>query len=125
MVVSRINAPPLGEIGGQPLVRVLSELKVAGSLLGLWVVLVTWGVVNPGLSWVMMAPALVMMVLTPILAAKFGVVRLVVKRRGVKSASYSNLVSPKDALAGAEAYLWRRARRTKGTKSREWGQTTG
>ncbi len=95
-----------GEFGGQPLVRVLSGLRVAGSLLGVLVVLGAWGVVSPGPSWPMMAPVLVAVGLTPVLAAKAGMVRLLVRRRQVKSASYSNLVRPKDALAGAEAWLW-------------------
>ena len=43
-----------GEIGGQLLVRVLSGLRVAGTLMGLWVVVVVWGVVGPELSWPMM-----------------------------------------------------------------------
>ena len=102
-----------GEDGGQPLVRVLSGLRVAGSLMGLWVIVATWGVVSPALSWSMLAPALLMIALTPVLAAKVGVVRLVVKRRGVKSESYSNLASPKDALAGAEALLWWKSRQAK------------
>ena len=95
-----------GEFGGQPLVRVLSGLRVVASLLGVWVVLGAWGAVSPELSWPMMAPVLVVVGLTPVLAAKAGVVRLLVRRRGVRSASYSNLVSPKDALSGAEAWLW-------------------
>ena len=101
-----------GEFGGQPLVRILFGLRVAGSLLGVWVVVGAWGVVSPGLSWPMMAPVVVVVGLTPVLATKAGVVRLLVRRRGVKSASYSNLVSPKDALAGAEAWLWSGAWRT-------------
>ena len=40
-----------GETGGQTLVRVLSGLRIAGSVLGLWVVVVAWGVVIPDLSW--------------------------------------------------------------------------
>ena len=100
-----------GEFGAQPLVRVLSGLRVVGSLLGLWVVAGAWGVVSPELSWPMMAPVLVVIGLTPVLAAKAGVVRLLVRRRGVRSGSYSNLVSPKDALAGAEAWLWSQGRR--------------
>ena len=95
-----------GEFGGQALVRVLSGLRVVGSLLGVWVVVGAWGVVSPGLSWPMMALALVLVGLTPVLAAKAGVVRLLVRRRGVRSASYSALVAPKDALASAEAWLW-------------------
>ena len=54
----------------------------------------------------MIAPVLVVVGLTPVLAAKAGMVRLLVRRRGVRSASYSNLVSPRDAMAGAEAWLW-------------------
>ena len=95
-----------GEFGGQPLVRVLSGLGVVASLLGVWVVVGAWEVVSPELSWPMMAPVLVAVGLTPVLAAKAGMVRLLVRRRGVRSESYSNLVSPKDALAGAEAWLW-------------------
>ncbi len=95
-----------GEFGGQPLVRVLSGLRVVASLLGLWVVVGTWGVVSPGLSWPMMAPVLVVVALTPVLAARAGMVRLLVRRRGVRPGSYSTLVSPRDALAGAEALLW-------------------
>ena len=95
-----------GELGGQPLVRVLSGLRVVASLLGMWLVLGAWGVVSPELSWPMTAPVLVLVGLTPVLAAKAGMVKLLVRRRGVRSASYSNLVSPKDALAGAEAWLW-------------------
>ena len=52
-----------------------------------------WGVLGIELLWSMMAPVLVMIVVTPILAAKAGAVRLLVRRRGVRSASYSNLVS--------------------------------
>ena len=100
-----------GAVGGQRLIRVLSWLRVAGTLLGLWVVLVASGVVSPSLSWPMMAPALLMVALTPVVAAKVGVVRLVVKRRGVRSTSYSTLVSPKNAMAGAEAWLWWKSRR--------------
>ena len=95
-----------GEFGGQPLIRVLSGLRVVTSLLGGWVVAGAWEVVSPELSWPMMAPVLVVVGLTPVLATKAGMVRLLVRRRGVRSASYSNLVSPKDALAGAEAWLW-------------------
>ena len=95
-----------GEFGGRPLVRVLSGLGVVASLLGVWVVIGAWGVVGPGLSWPMMGPILVAVALTPVLAARVGMVRLLVRRRGVKSASYSNLVSQKDALAGAEEWLW-------------------
>ena len=102
-----------GEFGGQPLVRVLSGLTVAGSLLGLWVVMGAWGVVGPELSRLMMAPVLVVVGLTPVLAARAGMVRLLVRRRGVRSASYSALVSPKDALAGAEAWLWSQSRQRK------------
>ena len=97
-----------GEFGGQPLVRVLSGLGAVGSLLGVWAILGAWGVVSPELSWPMMAGVLMVVGLTPVLAAKAGVVRLLVRRRGVTSASYSNLVGPKDALAGAEAWLWSR-----------------
>ena len=100
-----------GEFGGQPLVRVLSGLGVVGSLLGVWVVVSAWEVVSPALSWPMMAPVLVVVGLTPVLAARVGMVRLLVRRRGVRSASYSGLVSPKDALAGAEAWLWWQSRR--------------
>ena len=99
-----------GEFGGQPLVRVLMGLRVVASLLGVWVVLGAWGVVSPEMSWPMMAPVFVVVGLTPALAAKAGMVRLLVRRRGVKSASYSNLVSPKDALSGAEAWLWSQSR---------------
>ena len=95
-----------GEFGGQPLVRVLSGLRIVASLLGLWLVLGAWEVVSPVLSWPMIAPVLLVVGLTPVLAAKAGVVRLLVRRRGVRSTSYSGLVSPKDALAGAEAWLW-------------------
>ena len=63
----------------------------------------------------MTAPVLLTIMLTPILASKAGMVR----RRGVKSASYSNLVSPKDALAGAEALVWWQAWRTKNAQSRK------
>ena len=55
-------------------------------------------------------PAVVLVAFTPILAAKAGMVRLLVRRRGVRSASYSTLVSPKDGLAGAEAGLWWKSR---------------
>ena len=102
-----------GEIGGQPLARVLSGLRIAGCLLGLWVVVGAWGVVDSELSWAMMAPVLVLIVLTPVLAAKAGMVRLLVRRRGVRSGSYSTLVSPKDALANAEAFLWWKSRQRK------------
>ncbi len=95
-----------GEFGGQPLFRVLLGLRVVASLLSAWVVVGAWGVVTPELSWPMMAPVLVVVGLTPVLAAKAGMVRLLVRRRGVRSGSYSNLVSPKDSLAGAEAWLW-------------------
>ena len=94
------------EFGGQPLVRILSGLGVVASLLGVWVVFRTWGVVSPEVSWPMAAPALVVVGLTPVLAAKAGMVRLLVRRRGVRSTSYSNLVSPKDALARAESSIW-------------------
>ena len=102
-----------GEFGGQPLVRILSGLRAIGSLLGVWVGLVIWGVVSPEMSWPMMPPVLVVVGLTPVLAAKAGMVRLLVRRRGVRSASYSNLVSAKDALAGAEAWLWAQSRQRK------------
>ena len=105
-----------GEFGGQPLVRVLSGLGAIGSLLGLWAVVGAWEVVSPGLSWPMMAPALLIVALTPVLAAKAGMVRLLVRRRGVKSPAYSNLVSPKDALAGAEAWLWGQSRQRKSAR---------
>ena len=98
-----------GEFGGQPLVRVLLGLRAVGSLLGVWVVVGAWGVVSPGLSWSMMAPVIVVVGLTPVLAARAGMARLLVRRRGVRSESYSNLVRPKDALAGAEAWLWRQS----------------
>ena len=35
-----------GEFGGQPLVRVLSGLRVVASLLGIWVAVSAWGVVS-------------------------------------------------------------------------------
>ena len=95
-----------GEFGGQPLVRVLSGLGLVGSLLGLWVIVGAWGIVSPELSWPMIAPVLVVVGLTPVIAARAGMVSLLVRRRALRSASYSNLVSPKDALAGAEAWLW-------------------
>ncbi len=98
------------KFGGQPLVRVLSGLRVVGNLMGLWVVVGAWGVVSPELSWPMMAPLLVAVGLTPVLAVKAGMVRLLVRRRGVMSEEYSALVSPKDALAGAEAWLWSQSR---------------
>ena len=113
------------EFGGQPLVRVLSGLMVVGSLLGLGVVVGAWGVVSPELSWPMMAPVLVVVGLTPVLAAKAGMVRLVVRRRGVKSASYSNLVAPKDALAGAEAWLWRQTPQRKSAGGQGWSKKAG
>ena len=114
-----------GEFGGQPLVRVLLGLRVAGGLLGIWVVVGAWGVVSPGLSWPMMAPVVVVVGLTPILAARAGMVRLLVRRRGVRSASYSNLVSPKDALAGAEAWLsWRERLERSDARRRRKANTT-
>ena len=54
----------------------------------------------------MIARVLVVVGLTPVLAAKAGMVRLLVRRRGVRSTSHSGLVSPKDALATAEVLLW-------------------
>ena len=105
-----------GEFGGQPLVRVLLGLRVVASLLGIWVVVGAWGVVSPELSWPMMAPVLVVVGLTPVLAARVGMVRLLVRRRGVRSTSYSGLVNPKDALAGAEAWLWWQSRQRKSAK---------
>ena len=101
-----------GEFGGQPLVRVLSGLQVVGGLLGMWVVVSAWGVVSPELSWPMKALVLVAVGLTPVLAAKAGMVRLLVRRRGVKSPAHSNLVRPRDALAGGEAWLWSQSRRS-------------
>ena len=62
---------------------------------------------------------LVMIVLTPVMAAKAGMVRLLVKRRGVRSGSYSTLVSPKDKLASAEAWLLWKSRRAKNAAGRE------
>ena len=102
-----------GEFGGQPLVRVLSGLRVVASVLGLWVVAGVWEVVSPELSWPMVAPALVVVGLTLVLAAKVGMVRLLVRRRGVRSGSYSALVRPKDALATAEVLLWSQSRQSK------------
>ena len=99
-----------GEFGGQPLVRVLSGLRVVASLLGVWAVVGAWGVVSPELSWPLAALVLLLVVLTPVLAARAGMVRLLVRRRGVKSGSYSALVRPRDALAGAEAWLWSQGR---------------
>ena len=66
---------------------------------------IAWGVVSPALSWPMMAAPLAVVALTPVLAAKAGAAQLVVKRRGVRSTSYSTLVSPKNAMAEAEAWL--------------------
>ena len=60
-----------------------------------------------------MAPVLLIVALTPVLAARAGMVRLLVRRREVRSGSYSNLVSPKDAFAGAEAWLWWQSRQRK------------
>ena len=57
-----------------------------------------------------MAPVLPIVALTPVLAARAGMVRLLVRGREVRSGSYSNLVSPKDALAGAEAWPWWQSR---------------
>ena len=54
-----------GEVGGQLLVRVLLGLRVAGTLLGLWVVVVVWGVIGPELSWPMTAPAVVLVAVHP------------------------------------------------------------
>ena len=102
-----------GAVGGQSLIRVLSWLRAAGIVIGVWVVMVAWGVVSPALSWPMMASALAAVALTPVLAAKAGAVRLVVKRRGVRSASCSTLVSPKNAMAEAEAWLWWKSRHRK------------
>jgi hypothetical protein len=114
-----------GEDGGQTLVRVLSALRVAGMLMGLWVTAIVWGVESPALSWLMTAPVLFLVALTPILAAKAGTVRLLVRRRGVRSGSYSTLVSPKDALAGAEASLWWKSRQAKVRQGRGGVQTPG
>ena len=98
------------EFGGQPLVHVLSGRRVVAGLLGVWIVVGAWGVVSPELSWPIMAPVLVAVAMTSALAAKAGMVRLLVRRRGVKSPAYSNLVSPKGALATAEALLWKTPR---------------
>ena len=113
LVLSSYMLTVPGEFGGQPLVRVLSGLRVVMSLLGVWVVAGAWAVVSAELSWPLTALALLPVGLTPVLAAKAGRVRLLVRRRSVRSGSYSNLVSPKDALAGAEAWLWWQSRQSK------------
>ena len=47
-------------------------------------------------------------------AGEVGITRRTLQRRlATAGTSYSNLVSPKDALAGAEAWLWWQSRRAK------------
>ena len=100
-----------GEIGGIVLSRLLKMMVVAGTVAGLLVVASSWGLVNPDMPWNVYVPALVILLLTPVLAAKSGRVRLLVRRRGVRPKSYLSLVSPKNAMASLNIKSWIEERR--------------
>ena len=92
--------------GGRVLGRILGFLIGVGVLAGLWTVALTLEFVGPPLFWPMYAPLVAMVALTPALAVKAGQVRLLVKRRGVRSEHYTSLVEPKNQKARYAIQDW-------------------
>jgi len=99
-------------VGGKAVADILDAIAVIGALIGLYVVAGFWEIVFPSLSWPMQVPVWVLVALTPILAALSGLVRLLVRRRGRRSSSYSPLVEPKNALARFDIWQWRNRRQS-------------
>ncbi len=93
-------------VGGKTLTVTLDAIAVIGVLIGLYVVAGIWDIVSPSLSWPIQVPIWVLVALTPILAAESGSIRLLVRRRGRRSSSYSPLVEPKNALAHFDIWEW-------------------
>lgn len=93
-------------VGGKTLAVTLDAIAVIGVLIGLYVVAGVWEIVSPSLSWPIQVPVWVLVVLTPILAAESGSIRLLVRRRGRRSSSYSPLIEPKNALARFDISEW-------------------
>ena len=94
------------EVGGRVLAKVLSSLRGLGSLVGVWALSGIWGFLLPEPSLIILAPVVVLVALTPMLAGRAGYVRLLVKRREVRSGSYLAMVRPKNAEARWESWTW-------------------
>jgi hypothetical protein len=106
-----------GEVGGRALARLLGLCVLVGSIAGLWGVMTAWDWVTPVLWWPMQMPVWALVVITPFLAGKSGRVRLLVRRRAVKSQSYVPLVQPKNETARIDIQTWwERLRRLKSSR---------
>ena len=90
-----------GEIGGRKLARNLSVLTLLSSLVGVWTVAGMWALVAPTLPWTVNVPVAGLVILSPVLAAKAGKVRLLVRRRKVRPDSYQTLVEQRTPEARA------------------------
>ena len=97
--------------GGRVLGRILGFLIGVGSLTGLWTVALALEFVGPPLFWPFYVPLVALAVLTPAMAVKAGQVRLLVKRRGVRSEHYTIMVEPKNAKARYAIQKWWDSRR--------------
>lgn len=93
-------------VGGALLTAFLRWVVGLGSLVGVWALSGIWGFVSPEPSLIILAPVVVLVAFTPLLAGRAGYVRLMVKRRQVRSGSYTAMVKPKNAEAGWESWLW-------------------
>ena len=92
--------------GGRTLIRVNGACVLLGTLTGLWAIAMAWRLVGPALPWLYHLAIWAPVVMTPALAARAGWVRLLVRRRGMRSNEYTILVKPKNSKARFEILNW-------------------
>ena len=106
IVISAVVLFSPAEYGGKTLATLSRLLVLVGNLAVLWGAAVAWELVSPWLSWPFQVPLWGLVALTPILAAKAGSVKLLVKRRGVRSSSYTSLMKPKNEKTRRKIRTW-------------------